>query len=251
MTTNSGAVRKNVLIPIPDKDFDPSEVAIPYQAIKHHGIVFATPEGRVAEADHRMLDGNGLGIFAGILKARKTAVKAYLDMKDSYVFQHPIAYGDIDASEFDAVILPGGHAPGMKVYLESKHVQDAVKELDSKNKIVAAICHGVLVCARSGILKEKKVTALPRKSELLVWYLTRKKLGSYYRTYAETTVEDEVRQALSDPKNFFPGPPTLFHDDPKNLWPGFVIRDRNLLTARWPGDAHSFAFEFLKMLREN
>jgi hypothetical protein len=28
----------------------------------------------------------------------------------------------------------------------------------------------------------------------------------------------------------------------------FSVKDRNFLSARWPGDAHHFGFEFVKML---
>ena len=31
--------------------------------------------------------------------------------------------------------------------------------------------------------------------------------------------------------------------------PGFTVRDGNWLSARWPGDAHRFASEFVAMLR--
>ncbi|MDP2368406.1 type 1 glutamine amidotransferase domain-containing protein [Rhodoferax sp.] len=40
----------------------------------------------------------------------------------------------------------------------------------------------------------------------------------------------------------------ITRDSPGELAPGFVVRDGNYLSARWPGDAHRFANEFLKML---
>lgn len=241
---------KNILIPLPSTDFDPTEVAIPYQVLKHHRITFATPDGKVASGDQRMLDGNGLGVFSSMLKANAEAVKAYKDMVSSHAFNHPVSYESLNAKNFDALILPGGHAPGMKVYLEAKQIQKFVKKMNQEGKVIGAICHGVLVAARSEILQDKKVTALPRKSELLAWKLTKKSLGDYYRTYPDTTVEDEVKTFLVDPKNFLPGPPTLFRDTAKKTWAGFIVRDQNLVTARWPGDAHKFANEILLMLKE-
>lgn len=249
MTKNSGSVRKSVLIPLPSTDFDPTEAAIPYITLKHYDIVFATPDGKVSEGDQRMIDGNGLGLFAGMLKAEDSAIKAYNEMKGSYVFQHPISYKQIESSKYDAIILPGGHAPGMKPYLESKIIQEAVREMNSQGKIIAAICHGVLIAARAGALRSKKVTALPKRSELLAWHLTKKRLGDYYRTYADTTVEEEVKTHLEDANNFLPGPPTFFRDSFTKQWPGFVVRDGNLVTARWPGDAHKFSLEIKEMLK--
>lgn len=241
---------KSVLIPLPSIDFDPTEVAIPYSIIKHHRVTFATPDGKVASADPIMLDGKGLGYLAPMLRADAVAVKAYRDLVNSHVFNHPISYKDINPSKFDAILLPGGHAPGMKPYLESKELQKIVADMMDKKKLIGAICHGVVLAARSGILKDKKVTALPRRSELLAWYLTKKKMGDYYRTYPDTTVEEEVRSVLSSPQDFVSGPPTLVRDSAKKLWPGFVVRDQNLVTARWPGDAHRFGFEFHSMLKE-
>lgn len=241
---------KSVLIPLPSADFDPTEVAIPYQIIKHHRVTFATPDGKVAAADPIMLDGKGLGYLAPMLRADAVAVKAYREMVNSHVFNHPISYSAINASNFHAILLPGGHAPGMKLYLESEILKKVVSKMMDDKKIIGAICHGVVLAARSGILKDKKVTALPRRSELLAWYLTKKKMGDYYRTYPDTTVEEEVRAALSSPQDFQSGPPTFVRDTAKKLWPGFVVRDQNLLTARWPGDAHRFGFEFHAMLKE-
>jgi putative intracellular protease/amidase len=242
-------MKKSIVIPLPSIDFDPTEAAVPYVILKHFNVVFATPNGEIAKGDQRMLDGNGLGLMGPMLRAQDIAVKAYNEMISSYVFNHPISYKDINPKKFDAIIFPGGHAPGMKTYLESPVLHEMAQRMMKKDKIVAAICHGVLILSRADTLKERKVTALPRKSELLAWHITKKKLGNYYRTYSDTTVEDEVKASLSSPHDFLAGPPTLFRDNLKKIWPGFVVRDRNLVTARWPGDAHKFALEIKEMLK--
>ena len=38
-------------------------------------------------------------------------------------FQDPIAYDDIDPEQYDAFILPGGHAPETRPFLESEVLQ--------------------------------------------------------------------------------------------------------------------------------
>lgn len=45
--------------------------------------------------------------------------------------------------------MPGGHAPGMKSYLESAAVKEIAKKAMSADKPVGAICHGVLILARA------------------------------------------------------------------------------------------------------
>jgi protease I len=63
-------------------------------------------------------------------------------------FYHPIAYRDLDSKDFDAMILPGGHARGMREYLESSLLQFIVTESFARNQPIGAICHGVLLAAR-------------------------------------------------------------------------------------------------------
>ena len=52
----------SVLMPIPARDFDPSEVAISWRVLTDagHRVSFATPDGRPGVADALMLDGRGL-----------------------------------------------------------------------------------------------------------------------------------------------------------------------------------------------
>jgi len=62
---------------------------------------------------------------------------------------------------------------------------------------------------------------------------------------------DELISYLEDPAHFVRGPgwpiPSR-RDTPENTNIGFTFREGNYLSARWPGDAHRFASEFLTML---
>ena len=244
-----------VLIPLPSRDFDPTEAGVPWRFLRAHGdrIVFATPDGRPGEADPRMVTGERLGILAPLLKADAVGRAAYLEMTQSEEFQKPISYGEIVAADFDALLLPGGHAPGMRPYLESAWLQAVVAEFFERGKPVGAICHGVLLAARSrdkqgkSVLFGRKTTALTKAMELMAWNLTRLYLGDYYRTYP-VTVEDEVRAALANAGDFIPGPMAVRRDSAARLDIGFTVRDGNYLSARWPGDAHRFGSEFASML---
>jgi protease I len=140
-----------VLIPLPRHDFDPTETGVPWRVLRTrgHNVVFATPDGRPGQADPKMVTGAGLGLLAPLLRADGAGRAAHLAMTQSVEFQHPIAYAEIAAANVDAVLLPGGHAPGMRPYLESEPLQSAVAEFFARNKPVGAICHGVLLAARS------------------------------------------------------------------------------------------------------
>jgi len=245
-----------VLMPIPEDGFDPTETGVPWRTLRqrNHRVVFATPTGGAGRADPRMVTGEGLGPLGPILKADENGRAAYAEMVQSEPFQSPLAYGDIRATDFDGLVLPGGHAKGMRPFLESPELQSIVSEFFARDRPVGAICHGVLLAARSrgtnekSVLRGRKTTALTKLMELTAWVLTCLYLGDYYRTYP-TTVEDEVRAALAAPEDFVRGPMPMVRDSASNLAAGFTVRDGNYLSARWPGDAHRFATEFAAMLK--
>ena len=97
------------------------------------------------------------------------------------------------------------------------------------------------------MLRGRQTTALLKSQELLAFNLTRAWLGDYYRNYPQT-VQDEVCEALASPADFVAGTPPLRRDTPTRLGAGYVHRDGNYLSARWPGDVHRFAHEFRELL---
>lgn len=246
-----------VLVPIPSTDFDPTEAAVPWQVLRSRGIavVFATPDGKPGQADARMLTGQGLGILAPVLQANADGRAAYAGMAASAEFLRPITHAEARAAEFSGVLLPGGHAPGMKPYLESTRLQALVTDAFAARLPLGAICHGVVLASRArvagskrSVLHGRKTTALTQPMELTAWALTRAWLGDYYRTYP-VTVEDEVTAALAESVDFLRGSLATRRDTLQRPDLGFVVRDGNYLSARWPGDAHRFALEYAAMLQ--
>ena len=218
-------------------------------------VVFATPNGKIATPDMIMLNGKGLGIWTKILKVNKEAVEAHNKMANSAEFKKPISYSDLKEENFDAILLPGGHAKTMKEYLESKKLQKLIVTFFTKKKPVGAICHGVVLAARSidpltnkSVLFNYKTTSLLKDQEILAYNMTRLWMGDYYLTYPEKTVEDEVKAALTNKGNFLKGPKPIFRDSIKKLSRGFVVQNRNYISARWPGDAHLFSLKFLELI---
>lgn len=236
-----------ILMPLPSRDFDPSETGIPWRVLSAagHDIVFATPDGAPGAADERMVTGAGLGVLARVLKADRNGLGAYQAMIASPEFRRPLPWTALGDHRFDALLLPGGHAKGMIPYLESPLLQGVVAGFFAAGKPVGAICHGVVLAARArtaagrSVLHGRKTTALLRRQEMLAWNLTRLYLGDYYRTYP-VPVEDEVTAALARPEDFEPGPLRLTRDTPERP-DGFALVDGNYISARWPGDAHGFA----------
>lgn len=236
-----------ILVPLPDCDFDTTEVSVPWKILSAmgHEIVFATEHGEKPACDPLLLK----GVLFGQLGAEPEPKKFYGELERDPKFEKPISWESIEPKDFDALILPGGHAPGMRQYLGSDVLQGKISSFWKLARPVAAICHGVLVLARSknadtgkSVLAQSKTTCLPKYMERTAYFLTAWKLGKYYRTYPEY-VEDEVKAALDDPgSQFVLGPKNLTTkgtaDDDSAA---FVVEDDRYVSARWPGDAYLFA----------
>ena len=209
------------------------------------------PLGPAPEADPRLLS----GVLFGRLGASTVAKAAYAEMRSSPAFSARVRWSAIDPEAFDGLLLTGGHAKGMRPYLESTALREKVSAFFRSGRPVGAICHGVLLLARAtdpvtgeSVLRGRRTTCLPRYMELLAYYSTAWKLGSYYRTYP-VTVEAEVRAALASPASFVRGPvllgePATAKDDDS----AFVVEDGTYVSARWPGDAPLFGRRFLEVL---
>ncbi len=239
---------KRVLVPLPDTDFDTTEVAVPWKLLVRagHEVVFATERGGDAPAcDPRLLE----GVLFGKLGAAPEAKQFYGELLENAAYRAPIAWHSIHIRDYDALLLPGGHAPGMRQYLGSKELQTIIADYWALGRPVAAICHGVLPLARAGVLAKSKTTCLPKYLERSAYYLTAWKLGRYYRTYPEY-VEDEVKASLeSVAEQFVRGPRVLSRrgtdaDDRA----AFCVEDGRYVSARWPGDAYLFARKLIERL---
>jgi putative intracellular protease/amidase len=281
----------NILMPLPRCDYDPTEAGVSHSVLRAagHQLSFATPDGLPAQADQAMLSGAGFDFWGRIPGLRKFALigrflradangrAAHAAMLADPAFRNPHTYAEIDTTAYAGLLLPGGHAQGMREYLESAELQRVVADFFAAGKPVAAICHGVVLAARSrhpntgrSVLHGRKTTALTWAFERKAWMISR--YGGrwwdrdYYRTYREApgeppgfrSVQAEVTRELADPADFLDVPPgdPEFHrksggiarDTTSDARPAFVVVDGNYVSARWPGDAHTFAQRFVELL---
>jgi putative intracellular protease/amidase len=282
----------HILIPLPSLDADPSEVAVSWLILRARGhrVSFATPAGRPAECDPLMLHGRGLdpwGWIPGLrrlplvgllLRANQNARVAHAQLRADGAFQRPLRWDELNDADFDGLLLPGGHrARGMREYLESERLQAMIAEFFAAAKPVGAICHGVLLVARSrradgrSVLHGRRTTALTWALELKassLARLTRFWDPYYYRTYLESadqpngymSVQQEVTRALARPEDFLDVPPDaldyrrktggIARDSSNDERPAFVVRDGHYVSARWPGDVHRFARSYAEVVEE-
>ena len=244
---------RTILVPLPDRDFDVTEVAVPWKLFTEagHRVVFATPEGATPAADPLLLT----GVLFGQLGAEKEPIAFYRELEQDPAFVAPLRYRDLEPAAFDGLFLPGGHAPGMRQYLGSDELLAFLPRFVTLGRPVGAICHGVLPLARAkdpatgrSLLHGRKTTCLPKYMERTAYLLTAWKLGTYYRTYPDY-VEDEVRAALADPSDFRRGPRSLVARGTRtDDGPAFVVEDGDYVSGRWPGDSYLVAKRFLARL---
>ncbi|CAK7338789.1 unnamed protein product [Dovyalis caffra] len=79
--------------------------------------------------------------------------------KPGHNFILTASYKGLDASSYDALVIPGGRSPE---YLAlDQTVIALVKEFMQSKKPVASICHGQQILAAAGVLKGRKCTAYP------------------------------------------------------------------------------------------
>lgn len=71
-----------------------------------------------------------------------------------------------DLENYTTVVIPGG-MPGATNLRDNEKVKNIVREIDEKQKLIAAICAGPLVLHRSGILEGRVVTSFPGFEEEL------------------------------------------------------------------------------------
>lgn len=64
---------------------------------------------------------------------------------------------DLKASDFDAVVIPGGFEAPDRLRIRPE-VLSFVKEMFAAKKLVAAICHGPWVLISAGVVKGRQVT---------------------------------------------------------------------------------------------
>ena len=77
--------------------------------------------------------------------------------KHGYPAKAEVSASEVRASDFDAIIIPGGYSPDHM--RRHKAMVDLVIDAAKLGKVLAAICHGPwMLCSAGGAIKGKKVT---------------------------------------------------------------------------------------------
>ena len=114
---------------------------------------------------------------------------------------------------------------------QSSVLQAAVSRFFEQEKLVSAICHGVVLIARSkaangkSVLHGRRTTTVPGVLENLVWRMTHKRMGRHYGRPYDETAEDEIRRCMARPKDLVITAPPVRKDAPGKEHRGFCLVD--------------------------
>ncbi|MEY9587777.1 putative intracellular protease/amidase [Bradyrhizobium yuanmingense] len=130
-----------------------AEVAHPFEVLDKAGIAveFASPAGGWTPYD--------------AYDEKDPAQKDFLASKAFRRLNHSRKLSEVDAADYDAILIPGGLGPMVDIQRNAA-VQSAVVRAWSTGKLVAAVCHGP--CALLGVdlgdgvpfVRGKKLTSL-------------------------------------------------------------------------------------------
>jgi putative intracellular protease/amidase len=186
-------------------------------------VDLASPGGVAPTIDKKSLDPKTVG--------EETAAK----MRD-YLARYaarldkPMVLAKVDASGYDALVIPGGHGPVEDLY-KDPDMGRLLIEADRDSKLIAAVCHGpAAFLAARGANGE--------------WPFAGRRMTSL-------THEEEVAFGTAD------NAPWLLADtlrergavfEQRVNWAVFTVRDGNLLTGQNPGSTAQLAQDVIKAL---
>ena len=79
--------------------------------------------------------------------------------KPGYSWEADLAFADVKAAEYAALVIPGGRAP--EYIRNNSDCQKIVRHFFEHQKPVAQLCHAGLVLAAAGVLKGRRTAAYP------------------------------------------------------------------------------------------
>jgi protease I len=132
MAESSGAAGKRVAMLVED-EFEDRELSGPLETLRAAGVI-VTVVGATAGAE-------------------------YKGKRGQFTVKADIGAGAAKAKDFDAVVIPGGHAPDK---MRMRHAMvDLVRDSMEAGKPVAAICHGPQVLISANQLRGRTLTCWP------------------------------------------------------------------------------------------
>lgn len=191
-----------------------------------HTLEFASPGGARPTFDEASLTAEMAG---GQEKADE--FRHYIASIDDELAA-PLVLADVDVSNYDAVVLPGGHGPMADLYRDAD-LGRLLAESDRAGRVIAPFCHGpaALLSASaddgSFAFAGRRMTVFTNGEELSGG------TGENTPWFVETALRQKGAIVELGPD-----------------WTSYVVRDGNLISGQNPQSSEEVASEVLKALAE-
>lgn len=219
-----------------------NELMQPVKALRDagHRITFATPEGRAPTVDRTSIDAAYFGNDPAALKAHEELLA---QLKLTAAAQSPVLslsrVEQIGYGEFDAVYIPGGHAP-MQDLLASPALGRLLTDFHTQGKPTALVCHGPIAL----------LSTLPGNASFLQQMEGQQRATApsswIYAGYQVTVIsndeEEQAKGALNGgTMKFYPQTALqqagVQYRSNAQPWQAHVVVDRELITGQNPASA--------------
>ncbi len=139
------------------------ELAAPYYIFTEAGfeLTIASPAGGPVPLDPKS---------ESIIMATQTTKRFLKDELAMNFLSHSLLLQEVNAEEFDAVFLPGGHGPMWDI-ADNEDVKQLLEAFNSEKKPLVAVCHGVVglltLQTENGelLIKDKHITGFSNSEE--------------------------------------------------------------------------------------
>ena len=202
------------------------EVVVPHKNLLDagHTVRIATPGGRKPTVDQVSLAAESAGG-----QERADSFREYLALIDAELAS-PLVLADVDASAYDAVVMPGGHGPMADLYKDAD-LGRLLIAVDKAGTIIAPFCHGPAALL-SAVDDDGKFAFAGRR---LTAFTNEEELNGGTGPNTPWFVEDALKEKGSIVEN-------------AAAWSSHVVRDGNLITGQNPQSSRDVANEVINAL---
>jgi putative intracellular protease/amidase len=218
-----------------------------------HEVTFATPKGMAPSLDKVSDNAMFFGGDESALQAHKDLLK---ELKLTDAAQSPVIslarVEQIGYGNYDAVYVPGGHAPMIDL-LKDKKMGALLSHFHEKKKVTALVCHGPIALLSTLSNVDQFVDSLEKGNS------TKASEDWIYSGYKMTVFSNDEEEAA---KGWLGGGEMKFYPQSaltsaggeyqknETLWPPKVVVDRELITGQNPASAVEVAKEILSRLEK-
>lgn len=189
-----------------------------------HTVRIATPGGVKPTVDQVSLAAESAGG-----QERADSFREYLALIDAELAS-PLALAGVDASAYDAVVMPGGHGPMTDLYKDAD-LGRLLIATDKAGKIIAPFCHGPAALL-SAVDDDGKFAFAGRR---LTAFTNEEELSGGTGPNTPWFVEDALKEKGAVVEN-------------AAAWSSNVVRNGNLITGQNPQSSEDVAKEVINAL---